>query len=69
VTGGEDPSDTHGDLYAYDPTTDAWSTGPSMPTPRHGLSVLAAGGNLHVIGGGVAPGGGSDSSIHEVLTP
>jgi hypothetical protein len=40
-----------------------------MPTPRHGLGVVAYGGQLHVIGGGTSPGGGSDSSLHEILTP
>jgi N-acetylneuraminic acid mutarotase len=70
VFGGEDPGQTHAEVFAYTPATDTWSdTTPQMPTPRHGLSAVAIGGQIHVIGGGTSPGGGSDSSYHEILTP
>lgn len=70
VTGGEDPVQTYGEVFAYNPSTDTWSEGlPPMPTPRHGLAVLAVAGQIHTIGGGTSPGGGSDSSFHEILTP
>jgi hypothetical protein len=70
VFGGEDPGQTHGEVFAYNPTADSWSdTIPPMPTPRHGLAAVEAGGRIHVIGGGTSPGGGADSSFHEILTP
>jgi Kelch motif/Galactose oxidase, central domain len=50
VTGaaGTDFLDT---LEIYDPATGAWSTGPSMPTPRSGLAVCALGPLIYAIGG------------------
>lgn len=69
VFGGEDPGQTHGDVFVYDPAGDSWSTSAPMPTPRHGLGVVAASGQIHVIGGGTSPGGGSDSPLHEILAP
>jgi N-acetylneuraminic acid mutarotase len=69
VFGGEDPGQTHAEVFIYDPASDSWSTGTPMPTPRHGLSAVAANGQIHVLGGGLSPGGGSDTSIHEILTP
>lgn len=70
VFGGEDPVQTYGEVFAYDTTSDSWSEStPPMPTPRHGLAAVEASGHIHVIGGGTSPGGGSDSSFHEVLTP
>jgi N-acetylneuraminic acid mutarotase len=69
VFGGEDPGQTHGEVFVYDPTTDSWSIATSMPTPRHGLAAVPVSGQIHVIGGGLSPGGGSDTSLHEILTP
>jgi N-acetylneuraminic acid mutarotase len=69
VFGGEDPGQTHAEVFIYDPGSDSWSTGAPMPTPRHGLAAVAANGQIHVMGGGLSPGGGSDTAIHEILTP
>jgi N-acetylneuraminic acid mutarotase len=69
IFGGEDPGQTHGEVFIYDTVADSWSTGTAMPTPRHGLAAIAANGYVHVIGGGLSPGGGSDSAIHEILAP
>jgi N-acetylneuraminic acid mutarotase len=70
VFGGEDPTQTYGDVFAYDVASDSWSEGLApMPTPRHGLAAVEVGGRIHAIGGGTSPGGGSDSSFHELLTP
>jgi N-acetylneuraminic acid mutarotase len=70
VFGGEDPAQTYGEVFAYDPSTDSWSEGVApMPTPRHGLAAVTVAGQIHAIGGGTSPGGGADSSFHEILTP
>jgi N-acetylneuraminic acid mutarotase len=70
VFGGEDPVQTFGEVFTYTIASDSWSDStPPMPTPRHGLAAVEASGRIHVIGGGTSPGGGSDSSFHEILTP
>jgi len=69
IFGGEDPGQTYAEVFVYDPAADAWSTAAPLPTPRHGLAAVAVGGQIHVIGGGTSPGGGSDTSVHEILTP
>jgi len=38
-------------VYAYDPSTDAWSEGAPMPTARGALSVTVHDGKLYAIGG------------------
>jgi len=38
-------------VYAYDPTTDAWTKRAPMPTARGALSVTAHNGKLYAIGG------------------
>ena len=35
----------------YDPSTDSWSTGADMPTPRKGLSVGVIDGYIYAVGG------------------
>ena len=40
-----------GDLEIYDPVTDTWSSGPSMPTARWNGAAAAARGRIHFIGG------------------
>lgn len=56
VAGGEvlDSPDrlTYGEMEAFDPTTNAWLHAPPLPTPRHGLSLVAHGGRLYAIAGG-----------------
>jgi N-acetylneuraminic acid mutarotase len=69
IFGGEDPGQTYSDGFVYDMATDSWGTTEPMPTPRHGLGVGVYDGQIHVIGGGTSPSGGSDTSIHEILTP
>jgi N-acetylneuraminic acid mutarotase len=40
-------------VEVYDPTTDKWSTGPSMPTARQWLGVVTApNGLIYAVGGG-----------------
>jgi hypothetical protein len=40
-----------GRLDIYDPATDTWSVGPSMPTPRGGIAGAPAAGRFWVFGG------------------
>jgi N-acetylneuraminic acid mutarotase len=50
---GREESDRQptGDLEIYDIRTGRWSTGTSMPTPRHHAGAAAIGGVLYVLGG------------------
>jgi N-acetylneuraminic acid mutarotase len=38
-------------VEAYDPSTNTWTTAPSMPTARYGLAAAAVNGNIYAIGG------------------
>lgn len=42
-------------VEVYDTKTDTWTSGPSMPTARHGLAAPAIGDKIYVIGGGPEP--------------
>ena len=52
----EAPRGTSGAVFAFDVASRSWRRLPDLPTPRHGLGVVAAGGEVHVIGGGPEPG-------------
>jgi len=54
--GSEAPEGTSGAVYARDADTGVWNRLPNLPTPRHGLGVVAFGRRLIVIGGGPQPG-------------
>ncbi len=69
VFGGEDPAQTHGEVFVYDTASDSWGQGAPMPTPRHGLGAATIGGSISVLAGGLRPGGGSDTDTHEIFTP
>lgn len=57
VAGGfESASRVVDTLRIYDPTTDAWSEGPALPTTRHHAGLVALGGDLYLIGGMVGVG-------------
>lgn len=43
-------------MEAFDPEMNRWLSLPHLPTPRHGLSAVAAGNALYLIGGGKRPG-------------
>jgi hypothetical protein len=47
---------TSGAVFALDLRTGAWSRLPDLPTPRHGLGVVAFGRDVDAIGGGPQPG-------------
>jgi N-acetylneuraminic acid mutarotase len=54
--GGEAPSGTLASVFAYDPVAGGWAPLADLPTPRHGLAVVAVGSRVYVIGGGPRPG-------------
>ena len=54
--GGETPRRTSGGAYALDVRTGTWRRLPDLPTPRHGLGVVAFGRDVIAIGGGPQPG-------------
>jgi len=56
------------ETWIYDPATDAWTQGPDMTTPRHGLAAAAVGGAVYAIAGGSVVSGGRATGIVERLT-
>jgi RHS repeat-associated protein len=53
-------------LFVYDPRTDTWSEGLSMPTARGGGAAAVIGGRIYVAGGYATAG---PTGVLEVLTP
>ena len=52
----------------YNPTTDSWTSLADMPTPVHGVVGMAfIDGWIHFPGGGIAQGGSSGNTIHQVF--
>jgi hypothetical protein len=43
-------------VYAYSVDQRRWLRLPDLPTPRHGLGVVAFGKRVYVLGGGPRPG-------------
>jgi len=67
VVGGASPAGDSGVTERYDPAADTWQTDLApMPTPRHGLGVVAVGGAIYVLGGGPQP-GDTRSNLVEVF--
>src|SRR5262245_48984729 len=54
--GGETPTVTIRTVYRYDVRRRRWSRLPNLPTPRHGLGVVAFGNRVYVLAGGTTPG-------------
>ena len=54
--GGEAPTGTIASVYAYDTRHAHVAPAPDLPTPRHGLGVVAAGRTVYAIAGGPRPG-------------
>jgi len=64
--GGETATLTIRTVYRYEVRKRRWSRLPDLPSPRHGLGVVAFGGKVYVIAGGTTP-GLSVSSANESL--
>jgi hypothetical protein len=45
-----------------------WRRLPELPTPRHGLGVVAAGRRVYIVAGGTQPGLAGVSGTNEFLT-
>jgi N-acetylneuraminic acid mutarotase len=48
-----------GSMFIYDPSTDTWTAGPPLPTPRHHFGVILNGTTIYAVGGTInsfAPG-------------
>jgi hypothetical protein len=56
------------ETWIYDPARDAWTAGPAMRTPRHGLASASVDGVIYAIGGGEAASGGKASGLVETLS-
>jgi N-acetylneuraminic acid mutarotase len=54
--GGEEPAGTIASVFAYLPRSGRWARLPDLPTPRHGLAVVAVGSRVFAIAGGPRPG-------------
>jgi N-acetylneuraminic acid mutarotase len=54
--GSESPAGTSAAVYGYDVATGRWRRLPDLPTPRHGLGVVALDGKVYVVAGGPTPG-------------
>jgi len=72
VFGGEGndahPQGVFADNDVYDPWTDSWQSLEPIPTPVHGVTGAAyLNGWIHLPGGGVARGGNSGSTIHQMF--
>ena len=55
-------------VYVYDPRTDQWTEGPSLPEPRHHPYLVSTGDRLFAIGGFVAANGGRWSASTDILS-
>jgi len=53
----------------YNPTTNTWRLGASMPTPRHGIFPVLIAGRVYIAGGGTKAGGGFSSNKLEIYNP
>lgn len=53
------------ETWIYDPSRDAWTAGPDMKTPRHGLAAASVGGAVYAIAGGAVVSGGQAVGVVE----
>lgn len=57
------------ETWVYDPGRDAWSSGPDMRTPRHGLASAEVNGVVYALAGGAKVSGGQATGVVEALVP
>lgn len=58
----------HPEAWQYDPATDAWTSMPPMPTPRHGLGAIVIDRSIYLVGGARKPSGSDTSDAVESFT-
>lgn len=56
------------ETWIYDPAADAWTAGPPMKTPRHGLAAVAVDDVIYAIAGGSVVSGGQATATLEALS-
>lgn len=66
AVGGEEEGGTFDEAEALDIGAGRWLTLPRLPTPRHGLGVVAEGTTVYVIAGGPEPGLFFSSAIEAI---
>src|SRR5262249_44890058 len=70
VAGGEGNPAAASGVFAtveiYDPSSDSWSPGPPMATPRHGTGAAALGDAMIVPGGATHAGFGATDVVEEL---
>lgn len=54
-------------VYIYNPDSDEWSQGPSLPEPRHHPYLVSTGAELFSIGGFIAANGGQWSASKDIF--
>ena len=69
LAGGEENEGTIKEVELYDPRSRRWSFLPDMPTPRHGLGVVARGRRVFTVQGGPQPGFAFSSAIEALTVP
>jgi hypothetical protein len=69
VAGGEETAGTIREVELYDPRSRRWSALPDLPTPRHGLGVVARGRRVFTLEGGDQPGYAFTSALEALVVP
>lgn len=69
--GGEvfEPGSVGDALYVLDDAASAWTRAETLPTPRHGYGLIAAGDALYAMGGAQRPSASGTLASMHVLTP
>ena len=67
TAGGESPTGVFDKVEVYDLSTNSWSAGPPMRTPRHGIGVVAVGSSVYALAGARQPSHAASSAVAEVL--
>ena len=67
--GGEAPGGTIASVFTYDTASRKWRKLPDLPTPRHGLGVVATGRTVYAIAGGPQPGLTTSGAVEHITLP
>ena len=67
TAGGESPTGVFDKVEVYDLSTNSWSAGPPMRTPRHGIGMVAVGSSVYTLAGARQPSHAASSPVVEVL--
>jgi hypothetical protein len=67
--GGERPEGTIRSVYAYELSTKRWRRLADLPSPRHGLGVVAYAGRVYAVAGGPQPGLTVSGAVESLPVP